>query len=603
MAFRIPDEKISEIKQSADIVEVVSEVVRLKKAGKNFIGLCPFHSEKTPSFTVNPDKQIFHCFGCQEGGDVFSFLMKHESLSYPEAIRSLGERYGIAIPERSGYGGQVGGGKSEREQIIELNYLANRYFSDTLANDPGGKGAAYLKGRGIVGDMISRFSIGYAPEGWDHLLKFFSRKKISYKLLEKTGLIVPKKSNSGFYDRFRNRIIFPICDANGQTIGFGGRSIDDSLPKYLNSPETSVYNKSRSLYGIHRAKKKGRAENTIYIVEGYLDCITLHQNDIENSVATLGTALTTDHIRILKGVAEKIILVFDSDNAGIKAAERSVGLFIKQDVKARIMILPEGHDPDSYLRAFGKENFIHISEKALGLIKFLIETAVKKHGMTAEGKIKVVNDLIEPLSSIEDRVAKSIYIKELAEIMDISEAAIAARVNEVMSGKTKIGLSRMPQDHPGMLKTSVQSVNTRSERRILAMMLQFPKVLPEIKRYQVLNYFQDDLYKSIGMYILNLKNRTENIVSDALTHIDSDRKKRIIAELSICEDNWNHNGCRKLLRQFVDNARTHKEKELNEKIRTAEKNDDQELLLKLLVEKQKNAIHAEKQKMRLFDAK
>ena len=299
MAIFIPEDKISEIKNAADIVDVVSESVLLKKAGKNFIGLCPFHSEKTPSFTVSSDKQIFHCFGCGTGGNVFSFMMKQEGLSFPEAARHLAKRYGVDIPDRP-LSPEQKKKISEREKLLDINRRAGGFYHQALLDSRYGKQArSYLSTRGISQKTIDDFKLGYARDGWDHLLGFFSINRVSPILLEKSGLIVPRKNKSGHYDRFRNRIIFPIFNVNTQIVGFGGRVLDDSLPKYLNSPETTLYNKSRSLYGIHRAKDKCRATGTVYIVEGYLDLLALHQHGIENSVATLGTALTADHVKLL----------------------------------------------------------------------------------------------------------------------------------------------------------------------------------------------------------------------------------------------------------------------------------------------------------------
>ena len=335
MANFIPEDKISEIKHSADIVDIVSDVVLLKKAGKNLVGLCPFHSEKTPSFTVSPDKQIFHCFGCGVGGNVISFLMKQEGLSFPEVARHLAKRYGVSIPE-----GPVSPEQkrrmSERESLFDLNRRAMDYFHETLLKSPAGeKARSYLSKRGISAKTIDAFKLGFARDGWDHLLRYFSGRRIPRALLEKSGLILARKDSSGYYDRFRNRIIFPIFNASMQVIGFGGRVLDDALPKYLNSPETAVYNKSRSLYGIHRAKEKCRTTGTVFIVEGYFDLLTLHQHGIENAVATLGTALTAEHVRLLTRYASRMILVYDSDEAGIRSAQRCIETFWHEHVDFR----------------------------------------------------------------------------------------------------------------------------------------------------------------------------------------------------------------------------------------------------------------------------
>ncbi len=608
MSFRIPEEKISEIKNAADIVDIISEVVRLNKTGKNFVGLCPFHSEKTPSFTVSPDKQIFHCFGCGEGGNIFSFLMKQDNLSYPEAIKELAKRCNIDLP-RQVFGADGQKQRDERERLLDINQQAAGYFYNVLLpRSTGNKALEYLKKRGITKTSIERFKLGYAPEGWRNLSDFFLKKKISPLLLEKTGLVVSKKGGTRLYDRFRNRIIFPICDINVQTIGFGGRALDDSLPKYLNSPETALYNKRRSLYGLHIAKKRCRESDTVYIVEGYFDCIMLHQHGLENTVATLGTALTPEHIRILKGYARKIILVFDSDEAGIKAAARSISLFIKESVDARIMVLPVDHDPDSFILAYGTEKFLILASKASGVITFLIDCAFKKHGFGVEGKIGIVSDLLEPLAAIEDPVARSLYVKEVSERIGIDEAPILTKVNEILRKKGHLDqISRNKELDPAK-KALLQQNGTldprtrgiRLERRIIAMMLQFPEILADIDRYDVLDNFENDVLKSIGRIILKHKNPDGNLVSEILNSIHDDEKKRIIAKLGISDDLWARNGCIKLINQFLDISRARHEKKLIEQIKDAERRNDQELLLKLLIEKQKKAVHTEKQKITII---
>ena len=296
MVFFIPEEKINEIKNAADIVDVVSESVVLKKAGRNHVGLCPFHSEKTPSFTVSYEKQIFYCFGCGTGGNVFAFLMKKEGHSFPEAVKYIAGKYGVHIP----YDAMTPEQKqkiSEKENLLSVNKQAMIFFSKCLIeSNVGEKARDYLRKREISEDTVRGYYLGYAPEGWNTLFNYMTKNnKHSPLLLEKAGLIIKKNGLAGFYDRFRDRIIFPIFDVNSQVIGFGGRVMDDSLPKYLNSPETVVFNKSRSLYGLNAAKSECRITETVYIVEGYFDLLALHQHGIKNCVATLGTAITPEH--------------------------------------------------------------------------------------------------------------------------------------------------------------------------------------------------------------------------------------------------------------------------------------------------------------------
>ena len=302
MARSIPEDTIGRIKNMANIVDLVAESVVLKKAGRNYIGLCPFHVEKTPSFTVNLEKQIFYCFGCHTGGNVFSFLMQHDGLSFPEAVRTLANKYGIEIPQdrlTPAQQEQI----SEKEKIYRINEMALAYYQRML-NEPqhGHQAMAYLLARGMTRKIIDGYRLGYAPNRWDGLLNYLQSRKVPLPLLAKSGLVIARKDRSGYYDRFRQRVIFPILNQSLQVLGFGGRVMGDELPKYLNSPETPVYHKSRSLYGIDKAKQKARASGKIYLVEGYFDVLALHLYGVENSVATLGTALTAEHVQLLKGL-------------------------------------------------------------------------------------------------------------------------------------------------------------------------------------------------------------------------------------------------------------------------------------------------------------
>jgi DNA primase len=640
LAIVIPESAILEIKNTADIVDIISEFVLLKKAGKNFVGLCPFHAEKTPSFTVSPEKQIFYCFGCGAGGNIFSFLMKHNGLLFPEAVKMIAARYGIEIPDQKLPPLQEKR-ISERESLLDINRKAMVFFSKVLLNGSEGKRAMiYLKKRGIQEKTIHRFSLGYAPPGWDNLVRFFSNKQIRLEWAEKSGLIVSKKNKNGFYDRFRDRIIFPIFDVNMQVIGFGGRVMDDSLPKYLNSPETAVYNKSRSLYGLNLAKQKCRETGSVFIAEGYFDLLSLHQHGIENSVATLGTSLTADHIRLLKGYADRMILVYDSDQAGIRAARRCIEIFWKEhvnfrkgdvfkkeNVDTRILVLTDGHDPDSYLFEFGAEAFNNASKHAPGIISFLMESVIKKHGLSVEGKILIVSEMEETLAAIDDGVARSLYVKELAERISIDEAAVLEKVREVsikkkdrtrrIKGSSVVSGSdfSMSGNSDECQKQTITAKGGRFERQIISMMLQFPKILPEISRRNVLEYFEDRLLKSIGQTMLNFKEDPNaraicppsvsgdgTYVSEIMNLIDDKTARRMIAALAIKENYWDDEGCLKLIGQYED-SRKRSGNDLLRKIKEAETANDHEQLMRLLQEKQKLAIMHKELKLNVLEKK
>ena len=598
MSMHIAEDKIADIKNTADIVEIIADYVILKKTGKNYVGLCPFHSEKTPSFTVSSEKQIFHCFGCGEGGNVFTFLMKKDGLSFPDAIRLVGRKYGIEIPEKGHK--EKNRRFEEREILYNVNKQAMVFYKGNLQKSKTGEIARnYLRNRGMKDETVDGFDLGYAPDGWNYLLKYLSQKEVSQKIVEKAGLVVKRRDHTGYYDRFRNRIIFPIIDMNLRVIGFGGRVMDDSLPKYLNSPETLVFNKSGSLYGMNKAKQKCRESETVYIAEGYFDLLALHQHGIENSVATLGTSITAEHVQLLRnryiGKNGKVVLVYDSDIAGIKAAQRSVEIFKQEFVDARILVLPEGFDPDTYLFKFGQESFLKIADKASSAMSFIIQSAINRYGLSIEGKNRIITDVIKHFEMMEDEVLRSLYIKELAERLGIDETAFVRKITDARE-KTRKG-KRMSSDpafddkKKGALLIKDQenhTKETRLERHIIAMMLQFPEILPEIEKKDLLKYFQDEKLKSIGEMIVREINHHNGQISEILNAIDIKENGNIITSLAMSKDVWNREGCLKLIRQF-ESSRSRYEDDLLRRIKAAEEDKDDELLLKLLKEKQAKA--------------
>ncbi len=592
----IPDDKIAAIRDTADIVDIVSEVVRLKKAGKNYLGLCPFHSEKTPSFTVNREKQIFHCFGCHEGGNVFSFLMKYQGISFPEAARMLARRYNIEIPSAEASPAQKKAA-SEKEKLREVNRQAAEFFHACLKDGRLGKKAlAYLENRGITSDICDTFQLGFAPAGWDNLIEFFRKKKVPLTLVEKAGLIAAKQGG-GYYDRFRDRVIFPIQALSGEVIGFGGRVMDDTLPKYLNSPETPIYNKRRTLFGLNRTKQNCRSARFVYLTEGYMDFLALYRCGIKNTVATLGTSLTAEQVRLLKGQVDRVILLYDSDAAGIKAAQRAVAIFNQEKgLEPYILTLPEGHDPDSYLRDHGVEKFQKIAETAQNAVRFLIESAINQHGLSVEGKLRVVADMQDHLAMIEDSVARDLYVKTLAERLGIDERAVRERVNKALAGQRKseqrTGRAASADGdgrRPDAGKTSNASrEHDRLERQIVAMMLHVPDLLGEIETHGVLDFFENPALKTLGNNILANRKLLLNPENDLTVLAEDEEQRNVITSILLGSEfsEPDISGCRKLLAQFLK-RRYRQQDELSKKIKTAEENKDDDLLEQLLKEKQK----------------
>lgn len=575
MALNIPEDKLAEIRNAADIVDVISSRVQLKKAGRDYSGLCPFHTEKTPSFTVSPSKQIFHCFGCGTGGSVFNFLMLYENMTFPEAVETLSRQYGIPLPTRKmteNEKKQI----SQRQQLLDINKKVMEFYRDILLKRPeGDRARRYLKNRNTRRELMDAFGLGFAPDRWDSLTRFFNRKKVAMSLAEKAGLVAPRQGG-GYYDRFRNRVVFPIFDAAGQVVAFGGRVLDDAKPKYLNSPETPIYNKRSVLYGLHAAREKCRSEQCVFVVEGYFDLLTMHQFGIGNTVATLGTSLTREHVRRLKGYANKAFLVFDSDAAGIKAAHRTTGIFVDEGMEAAVVLLPEGHDPDSFLFEFGADAFFKTAEKALGLVDFQIQSAIDRNGVSLEGKIRIITEVAEPLAQITDSAARSIYIRYLAEKIRVDETTILDKVSrsqeKAKPGETRDNFPKSP-------------AVDRFEARIITMMLQCPEVIDEIRNLKIIDHFEDSRLKTIGNRILALYPQKVGNIAEFINRLEDEHQERLVASLCIEDAQWEKQSCRMLLSQFLK-IKGRRKNELLDRIRAAEQSGDQDLVMKLLTEKQ-----------------
>jgi len=620
LANLIPEEKISETRNAADIVDVISDAVSLKRSGKNYMGLCPFHSEKTPSFTVSPDKQIFHCFGCGTGGNVFSFLMKHEGLTFPEAVRLLAQRYGVSIPRRPMTAAQKDR-LDERQQLVTANRMAADFYRRSLRRGPGSEAARrYLEKRKLTRETIEHFGIGYAPDGWDNLLRQLKHERIPEALIEKCGLAIPRKNSSGYYDRFRDRIMFPIGDLRGNTIGFGGRVMGDGLPKYLNSPETPLYNKSRSLYGLHLARSDCRANAAVFVVEGYFDLIALHQHEVRNVVATLGTALTFEHARRLRGLigeGGRVILVFDSDEAGMRAAIRGIEVFDKEQVNVHVLVLESGHDPDSFVFRHGAEAFRQAAENAQPAILFLLETAIEQHGSSIEGTLRVIEEMTLPLAAVSDAMERSLYVKRVAERLGIDEIDVRQKLRRFFIENQAAD----QRSSPSIAEIAAAGDNSALDRRqrieseIVSMMLQVPEVLPEVRRLNVVDHLGGAAMQKAARGILAAaesaaarvdepagnygKNRW---VAAVLDRIEDDDIRALVSDLAMQPHEWTVPGCRKLLGHFVTNEQHRRRvRQIDAQIQEAERSEDMERLNKLLLEKQQLAVHHHRHKVALLE--
>lgn len=458
-----------QVRSAADIVEVISSYVPLKKRGQNFWGCCPFHGEKTPSFAVNPGKNMFYCFGCHEGGDIFKFIMKIEGCGFMDAMKLLAGRYGIPVPEKQRTAAEIEQEK-QRERIYQTNGTAAKFFQACLLKTAYGQSAlAYLAGRGITKEIIDSFSIGYAVNSFGALVTSLGKRGYGAQELEAAGLAA--KGKSGFYDKFRNRVMIPIKDPKGRIVGFGGRVLDNSTPKYLNTSETAWFNKRRLLFGMDIAYKAIRSSRQAIIVEGYMDAISLHAAGIGNVVASMGTAFAQEQAALLKRMADETVFCYDSDSAGRRASVRAVSIAREAGLKVRIAGVPEGKDPDEFVRHHGKEAFMQVIAAAQDGVDFQIEETILQGDATnLAGKVDVVSNILPFLLECKSEIEAAEHIRRLAQRLTIDEGLIA---EEYRKAAKKGGAKNEPVN-VRLPQRKQANAGQQAEELLLAVLLEQP---------------------------------------------------------------------------------------------------------------------------------
>ena len=522
MTSFFPKEKLAEIRSRANIVDVISEYVTFKKVGKNYQALCPFHSEKTPSFNVNEEKQIFYCFGCQKGGDVIAFLREINNLSFMEAVSQLANRYGLSLPRPPSNRKEK---EDEYETLLGINEKVMHYFHQVLMQRPEGEvGRKYLKKRGIDKKVWETFKLGYALESWDSLVNFLKKNDLPLGLAKKLGLIAPKKEG-GFFDCFRGRIVFPIFNLNGRTIGFGGRTLAGGNPKYLNSADSIIYKKSYSLFGLPITRSSIGKEKEVLIVEGYFDLLSLFQEGICSVVSPLGTALTGGHIQTLKRFTSHFYVVFDADEAGDKAALRSLELFLSEELSPRVIILPADSDPDEFIRQEGVENFRKKMETAPLLIDFFIDKTIEKKNISLpESKVGVIKETMPIINHIREPIIRDEYIRKLSERLGVREDRIRG-----------LGISPAPHIREEVFS---QIDENRLEEFLLTLMLQKPELIPAIVTVKVVDDLQSPLLKEIFKKVIALFQESGTLeITNLIDHLE-DEKVKLITRLGLKEENF-----------------------------------------------------------------
>lgn len=557
--MRIPEEKIEEIRTAANIVDIISSYMPLKKKGRNFFGNCPFHNEKTPSFSVNEDKQIFHCFGCHAGGNVFKFLMDYKSISFLESVQEVADSVGIKIDMQGGVDQKH---QDELETLYDINKEAAMLFYENLKTKQGGKAQEYLKRRNIKPKTQKIFGLGYALPEWEHMHNHFKSKGVELGKVYELGLIDKREKDGSYYDKFRDRVIYPIMSPNGRVVAFGGRILEknDKAPKYLNSKESRIYFKRRSLYGLFHSKDDIRKLDKAILVEGYMDVIALHQHGVKNVVAASGTALTPEQVQLLSRFTKNVVVIFDADPAGQKAAVKSIEVFLKQNFDVRVLTLPDGHDPDSYVNEFGEDAFKDQVKRAKDFLLFRTEN-FKKEGWFDDParKAEAVRELMQTAAIIEDDIKRSILLKSMANEFDLRQSLLENELDKIMKNQNRQVQNRPPEPpHPvetiGRLAAvenkSISGEMNRFEKDLIRLIYEGNEEITEIIFDTILpEDFENDVFREAANTAYECYKEKINSTSQVIEKIENEEIKKYIRELSVSEepiskkwDKWSYTG-------------------------------------------------------------
>jgi DNA primase len=546
MAERISEEKINDIRQSVDIVDIVSDYVQLKKQGRNYFGLCPFHGENTPSFSVSPDKQIYHCFGCGAGGNAFSFLMELEGYSFVEAALKLAEKANIDLEIEATSIAKEKSVSKDLQQMMEAHDLLRKFYHHLLVNTKDGQHALeYLLDRGFTMESIQKFQIGYALNSWDFVCKFLTKRKFDPNYMEKAGLIIKREHDGAFFDRFRNRIIFPIFDRNGKTIAFSGRSLGEEQPKYLNSPETPIFNKSKILYNFHLARPSIRKHQQAVLFEGFADVIAADRAGVENGLATMGTSLTEEHVAVLRRNVESVTICYDSDSAGIDAAYRAATMLTEAGSHVRIALLPDGLDPDDYIKQSGGEKFQNdVIGASQTFMSFKIFYHRRGKNLQNEGdRLLYIEEILKEISRLEKAVERDHYLRQLANEFSLSLEALKQQQKQVYYQEKRNNQGQ--QANSGRKQLFIPQQNDKlkpayftAERRLIAHMLRDSEVAYKVQVLLQGNSFNIDEHQAIMTYLLGFYEKGEASDSSAfLNFLQDDKLKRIVADIGMMSIN------------------------------------------------------------------
>jgi DNA primase len=525
----IAKETIDQILEKTDIVAVIGEHVALKKKGRNWLGLCPFHNEKTPSFTVSPEKKLWHCFGCGEGGSAITFLTKSQKISFFEAIEELAGKSGIVIKKDN----EKHFVSEPLQKLYQINEETALYYERVLSSKEGLSGWEYLEKRGLSPQTIKKFRLGFAPSGWDEILKELTKKGYAPYLLEKVGLIIAKEK-TGYYDRFRERIIFPILDLRNRVVGFGARTIrEDVEPKYLNSPETEIYSKGKNLFALNLAKDAVKRTKKIILTEGYMDVITAHEKGFVNAVGILGTALTVYQAKIIHSLCKNIILAFDADEAGQIATLRGIEMLRNDEARVSVMKII-GKDPDEFLRKLGAASFEQALEQALPYLEFKMEAILKKFSLNSpEGKSEAVKEFLSELTNESNQVLRFEYAKKLAERLNLSENLIIDELNRISAQTAS------PVYKKEMFSKPIEQSHLKAEETLLRMITENKEIREKTKKYMIWDEFTNQFHQEIARVIFDFDEKIEenkDLSLGIMDNLPNDECRKIFSKILLNDE-------------------------------------------------------------------
>lgn len=586
MSERISEEKLSEIRHSLDIVDLISEYVQLNKQGRNYFGLCPFHGENTPSFSVSPEKQIYHCFGCGAGGNVFSFLMELEGLSFIEAVQKVAQKGNIELQVTRTTVNKENGKTKELHEMIEAHELLRKFYHHILVNTKDGQHALdYLINRGFSEKSIEKFQIGYALPSWDFATNFLTSRGYSHDLIEKAGLIIKRENEESFFDRFRDRIMFPIFDHHGKTIAFSGRSLTAEEPKYLNSPETAIFNKSNILYHFHSARQAIRKNDQIVLLEGFADVIMADKAQVDYAVATMGTSLTDAHVATIRRNANTVTVCYDSDTAGIEAAYRAANMLAHSGCHVRVAMLPNGYDPDDYIRTYGVEKFRNeIIGESLTFMSFKMQYYRRGKNLQNEGdRLLYIEEVLKEISTLNKAVERDYYLRQLATEFSISLDALVEQQKQVSffmkKGNTnnKHHFQQRPFIQINQLQNQLKPAYHTAERHLIAHMLRDADIAFKVQQLLQGNSFNIDEHQAIFTYLLGFYEEGNEPSSSALlTYMQDEKLRRIVVEIEMMEvkDELSEEELTDYIKQVLNYQKMLKIKEKEAEEREAELQED-----------------------------